>query len=116
MIAGLLTARTIGLTAAPAARRRAAIMSDHRQHDEFPSFCTCLSRWPCDEYMDGRDAEITRLTAALAASAERERVLRKEIVAAHATLSESDCVEDRCVKAMDMLDSALETAVGESDT
>lgn len=54
----------------------------------------------CDVYTNERDAEVARL---------RERVaeLERAMTWAHCVLAESDCVEDRCIKAMDMLDAAL---------
>ena len=37
--------------------------SEHRQHDEFPAFCRCLSRWPCELARDELAAENARLQA-----------------------------------------------------
>ena len=44
---------------------RMATMSDererHEQNQEFPAFCRCLSRWPCDGYTAALEAENARL-------------------------------------------------------
>lgn len=47
--------------------RQQVAPSGHRQNDEYPAFCRCLSRWPCELAADELAAENERLRERVAA-------------------------------------------------
>lgn len=47
--------------------RQQAATGEHRQNDEYPAFCRCLSRWPCELAADELAAENARLRERVAA-------------------------------------------------
>lgn len=58
--------------------RQQAATGDHRQNDEYPAFCRCLSRWPCELAADELAAEVTRLRKRVAAYSRRVLELERE--------------------------------------
>lgn len=72
--------------------RQQAATGEHRQNDEYPAFCRCLSRWPCELAADELAAENARLRERVAALEDAGRMVVRAYDCDHQSMC--DCMYD----------------------